>query len=68
MNRKRGKRAKRAMSANVRDVSVVADHTRAVTAVAVSQSDDTDTPFFDIQCERVHIGAEHCLGDLGEIP
>jgi hypothetical protein len=54
-------------TANVRDLSVVAD-TRAVTAVALSQSDDTDRPFFDIQCECVHISAENRLGDLGEIP
>jgi hypothetical protein len=47
---------------------VIVDHVEPVAAVAVDQSDHTDAPFFDIKCERVHIGAEHRLGDLGDIP
>jgi hypothetical protein len=53
---------------DVRDVSVVTDHIEPVSSVAVDQSDHTDASFFDIKGERVHIGAEHRLGDLGDIP
>jgi hypothetical protein len=53
---------------DVWDVSVITDNIEPVIPVVVDQSDHTDAPFFDIKRERVHIGAEHRLGDLGNIP
>jgi hypothetical protein len=53
---------------DVRDVSVIADHIEPVSSVAVDQSDHTHAPFFDIKRERVHVGAKHRPGDLGDIP